>query len=809
MSMKELEQLRELTQKLTGNGYLKDQTEEWEFALDAIPECVSVVNRENMIKFVNKALKDRLGLEKKDDAYNLSCSDTFECGKGEGNGCECEKHPEEVTTGIRYIKKLNGWFEYTRSPIFSSTKKLIGYILFLRDVSELREAKETAEKYLEVAGVMMLVIGRDQKIKLINRKGCEILEGEEEDIVGKDWFDNFIPEYLHGEIKEVFNSTMGMEIILKPVDEYRNEIITLKGNIKFIEWRNTVIVDAEGKPYVVLCSGADITDRIAAENKIIQQRNTLNSIFDSAPIGIGVVTKKDRTIKFVNQHLLDMFEMEPDDIIERSARVLYPSHAEFARVGKEKHALVDEYGKGSVDTKMQTKSGEVLDVYLSSSRIGQEGDLLFTITDITPVMKITEELELSNERLKILDQVHKMDKDDEESIIEYALEEGERITGSKIAYLHFVEMNGGMEEEDVHLELFRWSKNTMTMCDAKKSRHYPLCDAGIWADPVRQKKPVIHNDYEAETTKKGLPEGHAVLTRHMAVPIMDGDKVVGVAGVGNKDNPYDDNDVMQLSALMNSMWEIIKANRIQARLDLSNERYSMLFNTMLDGFALHEIITDDDGKPIDYRFLEANSAFEELTGLKAEDIIGKTVKEVLPNVERHWIERFGQVAVTGVPVSFNNYSEDFGRWYEVTAYSPAEGQFACIFQDQTENVKASQALKESEVKFRTIFNNHPDPVGIVEIDSQEFVDVNNKFLEYVDLDKEAILGNTTLELDMWVNPDDRDEFYKLLLENKRVENFKTQFKSKDGPIKALVSSNIILLNDRPHLVTIVKNISGI
>ena len=122
----------------------------------------------------------------------------------------------------------------------------------------------------------------------------------------------------------------------------------------------------------------------------------------------------------------------------------------------------------------------------------------------------------------------------------------------------------------------------------------------------------------------------------------------------------------------------------------SEEKYRTIFEEMLNGFALHEIICDGDGKPIDYRFLAVNPAFERMTGLVAQDIMGKTVLEVLPETEPYWIETYGRVALTGDPVFFENYHQGLDSRFEVTAYRPAEGQFACIFQDVTKRKKAEE-----------------------------------------------------------------------------------------------------------------------
>jgi PAS domain S-box-containing protein len=118
--------------------------------------------------------------------------------------------------------------------------------------------------------------------------------------------------------------------------------------------------------------------------------------------------------------------------------------------------------------------------------------------------------------------------------------------------------------------------------------------------------------------------------------------------------------------------------------------YQTLFREMLDGCALHEIILDGQGQPVDYRFLAVNPAFERITGLKSEEVVGRTVLQVLPDTERHWIDTYGRVALTGVPTQFDNFSVELGKYFEVRAFRPAPGQFACIFVDVTERRRAAQ-----------------------------------------------------------------------------------------------------------------------
>jgi PAS domain S-box-containing protein len=147
-------------------------------------------------------------------------------------------------------------------------------------------------------------------------------------------------------------------------------------------------------------------------------------------------------------------------------------------------------------------------------------------------------------------------------ITDFALEEAVRLTGSTIGYLAF------MSEDEQVLTMHSWSKDAMQECAIlDKPMVYPVAETGLWGEAVRQRRPVVTNDYDAPTTlKKGLPSGHVPIRRHLNTPIFEGQRIVAVAGVGNKREPYDESDVAQLRLLMMGMWRLVQRKRAQEEL---------------------------------------------------------------------------------------------------------------------------------------------------------------------------------------------------------------------------------------------------
>jgi len=233
--------------------------------------------------------------------------------------------------------------------------------------------------------------------------------------------------------------------------------------------------------------------------------------------------------------------------------------------------------------------------------------------------------------------------------------------------------------------------------------------------------------------------------------------------------------------------EITERVRAEEALKAEEEKYRLLFENMMNGFALHEIVLDEAGTPVDYVFLEVNAAFERMVGLRREELVGERVTEVIPGIEADtadWIGRYGKVALTGEETRFEQYAELLGRWYSVLAFSPRPGQFATIFEDVTEERLAAERIEESERRYRAIVE--LAPVGIVTVNLDGTVaSCNEEFAQIAGYESDEMVGRHFSKLPP-VRARDIPRYVRIfaaILRGRRPEPFEATWTMKDGTVR--------------------------
>jgi len=229
-----------------------------------------------------------------------------------------------------------------------------------------------------------------------------------------------------------------------------------------------------------------------------------------------------------------------------------------------------------------------------------------------------EALRLEQSRLEALLQLNQMTEAPMQEITDFALEEAVRLTGSEIGYLAF------MNEDETVLTMHSWSKTAMGQCAIiDKPIVYPVETTGIWGEAVRQRKPVVTNDYTAPNPlKKGYPVGHVPVIRHMNIPVFDGERIVAVAGVGNKAGPYDDSDVRELTLLMQGMWRLLHHKQAEESLRASQTQLRQIID------LVPHMIFAKDGEG---RFLLVNRAMADAYGMPVAQLTGQRQTDLHPN----------------------------------------------------------------------------------------------------------------------------------------------------------------------------------
>jgi PAS domain S-box-containing protein len=228
------------------------------------------------------------------------------------------------------------------------------------------------------------------------------------------------------------------------------------------------------------------------------------------------------------------------------------------------------------------------------------------MSDISERKRVEEDIHLNESRLRRLVDILQHPSYTIQDFLDYALDQAIQLTGSKIGYIYHY------REDRKEFVLNTWSKEVMASCAvAKPQTCYELDKTGIWGEAVRQRRPMIVNDFQAaHPLKKGYPEGHVQLLNFMTIPIFKGESIVGVVGLANKKTDYEKADILQTSLLMEAVWKVTESKRAEEALREGEEKY----RTVADFTYAWEYWLAPDGK-----YLYVSPACERISGYRAEE----------------------------------------------------------------------------------------------------------------------------------------------------------------------------------------------
>ncbi|MEI6310523.1 MAG: GAF domain-containing protein, partial [bacterium] len=292
-----------------------------------------------------------------------------------------------------------------------------------------------------------------------------------------------------------------------------------------------------------------VNRRLVADVKAQEEKFT--TAFQSSPYAITLTRPSDGTIFEVNEGFVSITGYRYAEVIGKTTLGLNLWVREEDRL-----AVTKELARGreiqGVEYQFRKKTGEVLTGLFSASlvTINNETCILANIGDITARKQVEEQIRLHEVHLQDLLSLHRMAKASEKEILDFTLEASLRAAQSKFTFV------GLMNADETVLGIHAWSKETMEQCAiTDKPIQFPLAQTSLLGESVRQRRPIIVNDYlSSDVPKKGIPSGHVPIARFLSVPVFSAGKIVAVGAVANKETDYSDSDISAFSALLNEMW---------------------------------------------------------------------------------------------------------------------------------------------------------------------------------------------------------------------------------------------------------------
>ncbi len=346
----------------------------------------------------------------------------------------------------------------------------------------------------------------------------------------------------------------------------------------------------------------------------------------------------------------------------------------------------------------------------------------------------------------------------------------------------------------------------ITWADTERGR-------GPTGTAIRQGKPVLCSNMLTDPAfepwkKEAVKRGYA---SSIVLPLVSEGKSFGAISIySNKVNSFSENEITLLSNLADDLAYGIAYIRLQESEKKATEaikesevKYRMLFEGMTEGFALNEIIINEKGEPSDFRFLSINPAFEIQTGLKAENITGRKASEILPGLEKYWIESFGKVALTGKSIKFKNYLTNLNRYFRVTSFSPGKGFFAVMIENITSKVQAENELYQTKNYLENLINYSNTPIIVWNTENQ--IQLFNRAFEHLTGYSSAEVEGKKLDF-LFPNSSLKESREKIRLAiTENLETIEIPIMTKNSNIRTVLwNSAKIYDNDRKVISTIAQ-----
>jgi len=627
---------------------LKESEERYRQLVETMNDGLGVVNTKRLLTYVNNRFCEMLGYSKNEligspisnlfDNVNLKLYEQQTAERHKG-----KYKPYEIAFTMKdgqYVHTL-----VSPKPVFDTDGNFKGSFAVITDISERIKTEEVLKeneiRFRELFDNMSSSVaiyeavdnGDDFIFRDFNKTGERTEKIKKKDLLGRKVSEVF-PGVREFGLFEVFQKVWRTG---KPA----NHPVSLYKDERIMSWKENYVYKLPSGELVAIYN--DVTEQKKAEDALKISEEKYQDLYDNAPDMFVSVDAETAKILQCNNTLAQVTGYTKDEIIEHTVFDLY--HPDCLEEVKKTFKVFTETGEvHNRELQLMKKDGSKIDVILNASALrDKDGKILSSRSvwrDISDLKKAEIALQESEKKYR--------------TYIESA-PNGVFILNSKG---EFLELNETICKYSGYTE-----KEILSM-NAKDLFSPEDFDSGI--------------QHFIKLLKEGKSSGEVLIRQK------DGtDCYYFVDGVKLSEDRF----ILFVTDL-SELKEAEKAIRE------SEHKYRQLFENMSSGFALHEIVTDTEGEPIDYIFLDANNAFEKLTGLKKKNIIDQKGRDVFSEMEPEVIEKYGKVALKGIPVQFERYASELNKYFQNTAYSPEKGKFAVIFDEITERKLAENELRD-------------------------------------------------------------------------------------------------------------------